>query len=96
MLLTKENLTATNASDLQTVTFPSDTMYQIEGNVKGLVEGEQEAAAPDMTRSGMARGHVVVLEFPSGLTLLLLMISLIFILLIIIIQELRGKKNFSC
>jgi hypothetical protein len=58
----KENLTASNSSDSQTVTFPSDEIYQIEVNVKGLIKGPQ--GTPDMTRTGIGRGYVVVPEFP--------------------------------
>jgi hypothetical protein len=62
----RQNITAINASDSQTVTFPSEEIYQIELNVKGLVPSNEASAAPDTTRSGIARGFVVVPEFPSG------------------------------
>jgi hypothetical protein len=91
----KQNLTATNASDSQTVTFPSNEIYQIEVNVKGLVQqGDDEAAAPDTTRSGIARGYVVVPEFPSGLITMLLLGGSIFLLLIIFKKTKIGEGQF--
>jgi hypothetical protein len=92
-LLSKENLTATNASDSQTVTFPSDAIYQIEVNVKGIVRGEQ-TAAPDTTRSGIARGYVVVPEFPSGLTTTLLLGGSMALLLIMFKKTKIGERKF--
>lgn len=92
-LLSKENLTATNASDSQTVTFPSDAIYQIEVNVKGIVRGEQ-TATPDTTRSGIARGYVVVPEFSSGLTTTLLLGSSMALLLIMFKKTKIGERKF--
>ena len=92
-LLSKENLTATNASDSQTVTFPSDAIYQIEVNVKGIVLGEQ-TAAPDTTRSGIARGYVVVPEFSSGLTTTLLLGGSMALLLIMFKKTKIGERKF--
>jgi hypothetical protein len=92
-LLSKENLTATNASDSQTVTFPSNAIYQIEVNVKGIVRGEQ-TAAPDTTRSGIARGYVVVPEFSSGLTTTLLLGGSMALLLIMFKKTKIGERKF--
>jgi hypothetical protein len=92
-LLSKENLTATNASDSQTVTFPSDAIYQIEVNVKGIVRGEQ-TATPDTTRSGIARGYVVVPEFSSGLTTTLLLGGSMALLLIMFKKTKIGERKF--
>jgi hypothetical protein len=92
-LLSKENLTAINASDSQTLTFPSDMIYQIEVNVKGIVRGEQ-TAAPDTTRSGIARGYVVVPEFSSGLTTTLLLGGSMALLLIMFKKSKIGEKKF--
>ena len=64
-LVKAENLTAVNSSDSQTVTFPADKIYQVEIDVKGVLRGE--STSPDTTRSGIARGYVVVPEFsPSS------------------------------
>ena len=93
-LLSEENLTATNASDSQTVTFPSDAIYQIEVNVKGIVRGEQTTAAPDTTRSGIARGYVVVPEFSSGVTTTLLLGGSMALLLIMFKKTKMGERKF--
>ena len=61
VVLKAENLTAVNSTDSQIITFPADKIYQIEVNVKGVLRGAD--ASPDTTRSGIARGYVVVPEF---------------------------------
>jgi hypothetical protein len=61
VVLKAENLTAINSTDSQIITFPADKIYQIEVNVRGVLRGED--ASPDTTRSGIARGYVVVPEF---------------------------------
>ena len=62
VVLKAENLTAVNSTDSQIITFPADKIYQIEVNVKGVLRGAD--VSPDTTRSGIARGYVVVPEFP--------------------------------
>jgi hypothetical protein len=59
-----ENLTAVNSTDSQTITFPTDKIYQVEVTVKGVVRGDN--SSPDTRRSGIARGYVVVPEFSSS------------------------------
>jgi hypothetical protein len=59
-----DNLTAINATDSREVSFPADAIYQIEVNVKGITRDNQ--SSPDTTRSGVARGYVVVPEFSSS------------------------------
>jgi hypothetical protein len=59
-----DNLTAVNATDSREVSFPADAIYQIEVNVKGIIRDNQ--SSPDTTRSGVARGYVVVPEFSSS------------------------------
>jgi hypothetical protein len=88
----KQNLTATNASDLQTVTFPSNEIYQIEVNVRGLVQ-DDGGASPDTTRSGIARGYVVVPEFSSGFTMMLVFGGSMALLLVIIRKTKGREKN---
>ena len=61
VVLKAENLTAVNSTDSQIITFPADKIYQIEVNVKGVLRGADAPA--DTTRSGIARGYVVVPEF---------------------------------
>jgi hypothetical protein len=61
VVLKAQNLTAVNSTDSQIITFPADKIYQIEVNVKGVLRGAD--ASTDTTRSGIARGYVVVPEF---------------------------------
>ncbi|MGI8831362.1 MAG: hypothetical protein ACR2IS_01850, partial [Nitrososphaeraceae archaeon] len=75
-----ENLTADNSTDSQTVSFPADAIFQIEIDVKGLLRGDQ--SSPDTTRSGIARGYVVVPEFSSSTSSLLVIGGLFAALLI--------------
>jgi hypothetical protein len=63
-VLKMDNLTAVNATDSREVSFPADAIYQIEVNVKGIIRDNQ--SSPDTTRSGVARGYVVVPEFSSS------------------------------
>ena len=63
-VLKMDNLTAINATDSREVSFPADAIYQIEVNVKGIIRDNQ--SSPDITRSGVARGYVVVPEFSSS------------------------------
>jgi hypothetical protein len=59
----KENLVAKNGLGTQTVTFPAKNVYQLEIKIKALQRTGQ--AVPDLSRNGIARGYVVVPEFPS-------------------------------
>ena len=59
----KENLVAKNGLGTQTVTFPAKDVYQLEIKIKALQRTGQ--AVPDLSRNGIARGYVVVPEFPS-------------------------------
>ena len=71
-VITKQDLVAKNATDTQVVTFPSNDIYQIQLEIKQLVKSGQ---TPDLTRNGIARGYVVVPEFPI-ISMLLLMGSI--------------------
>lgn len=59
----KSNLTAKDGTSTQTIDFPNNENYRIEIVVKGLVRDGQPI---DTTRNGVARGIVVVPEFPTG------------------------------
>ncbi len=59
----RENQVAQGGSDMQTMTFPADENYRIEVEVKAVTRDGQ---SPDLTRNGIARGTVVVPEFPVG------------------------------
>jgi hypothetical protein len=53
---------AEGGTDSQQITFPADENYRIEVEVKAIAAGQ----TPDLTRNGIARGIVVVPEFPAG------------------------------
>jgi hypothetical protein len=59
----QQDQVADGGSDSQSLTFPVDAAYRIEVEVKGVSEG---SGSPDLTRNGIARGTVVVPEFPVG------------------------------
>jgi hypothetical protein len=61
-VITKQSLLAKNATDTQTVTFPAKDIYQVQLQINGLLKAGQ---TPDLTRNGVARGYVVVPEFPT-------------------------------
>jgi hypothetical protein len=82
VILQKENLVARNATDTQIISFPANEIYQIEVNIKGLMKPGQ--AAPDLTRNGVARGIVVVPEFPSTTIITISIIGGLFAVLIFI------------
>jgi hypothetical protein len=82
-VITKQNLVAKNATDTQIVTFPSNDIYQIQLEIKELLKAGQ---TPDLTRNGLARGYVVVPEFPNGVALLL--IASIFTALLVVQRKL--------
>jgi hypothetical protein len=83
-VITKQNLTAKNATDTQVVTFPSNDIYQIQLEIKQLLKAGQ---TPDLTRNGIARGYVVVPEFPS--TLVTILLTSILFTTILVGQRLR-------
>ena len=62
-IYSKDNLIAKGGVDTQTIDFPSNDKYTIQVTVKGITKNEQPV---DKTRSGVARGIVVVPEFPAG------------------------------
>ena len=62
-IYSKDNLIAKGGADTQTIDFPSNDKYTIQVTVKGITKDGQPV---DKTRSGVARGIVVVPEFPAG------------------------------
>jgi len=93
-VLRAENRTAVNSTDSQTITFPTDKVYQVEVNVKGVHRGD--GSSPDTTRSGIARGYVVVPEFSSSSSGLLMVAGLLAVVVIgMRWQKSRKKKSFS-
>ena len=93
-VLRAENRTAVNSTDSQTITFPTDKVYQVEVNVKGVHRGDD--SSPDTTRSGIARGYVVVPEFSSSSSGLLMVAGLLAAVVIgMRWQKSRKKKPLS-
>ena len=86
-----DNLTAINATDSRVVSFPADAIYQIEVNVKGIIREAQ--GSPDTTRSGIARGYVVVPEFSSPSSSLVVA-GVIISALIFVARYHRGKRKY--
>lgn len=60
---TESDMVAEGGTDTQTIDFPSNENYRMEVEITGIVQEGQEV---DMTRNGIARGIVVVPEFPAG------------------------------
>jgi len=60
---TKSDLVAKSGTSTQTIDFPSNENYRVEVEVTGIAKEGQV----DQTRNGVARGIVVVPEFPAGL-----------------------------
>jgi hypothetical protein len=60
---TKSDLVAKSGTSTQTIDFPSNENYRVEVEVTGIAKDGQV----DQTRNGVARGIVVVPEFPAGL-----------------------------
>jgi hypothetical protein len=58
--------TAQGGKAQHALTFPEDKTYRVEVAVKAL---QKEGQSPDLTRNGIARGIVIVPEFPAGAVL---------------------------
>jgi hypothetical protein len=59
----QSDLVAEGGTGTQTIDFPSNENYRMEVEITGIA---QEGQPVDMTRNGIARGIVVVPEFPAG------------------------------
>ncbi len=59
----KSDLVAEGGTDTQTIDFPRNENYRIEVEITGIATVGQPV---DQTRNGVARGIVVVPEFPAG------------------------------
>jgi hypothetical protein len=86
----KENLVAKNGLGTQTVTFPAKDVYQLEIKIKALQRTGQ--AVPDLSRNGIARGYVVVPEFPSAIAETLAMLGALSVSMIMI-RKIDTKKE---
>jgi hypothetical protein len=87
VIIAKPNLLAKNAVDTQTITFPAKDIYQIQLQIKGL---QKTGQTTDLTRNGIAKGYVVVPEFPSSSATIFLIGGLFGALLII--QRSRKRR----
>jgi hypothetical protein len=87
-VITKQNLIATNAAGTETIVFPANEIYHMQVKITELVKAGQ---TPDLTRNGVATGYVVVPEFPT-MTSTILMIGGLFAALIII-QRANSRKG---
>jgi hypothetical protein len=77
--------TANGGTDTQVIDFPTNDEYRIEVRVAGLLRDGQAA---DMTRNGVARGIVVVPEFPTGA-----MLAIAGIVGAMLVMQKFGKRN---
>lgn len=62
----KSDLVAEGGTSTQTIDFPRNENYRVEVEITGIAK---EGQPTDETRNGIARGIVVVPEFPSGFIL---------------------------
>jgi hypothetical protein len=81
-------LLAKNAADTETIVFPANHIYHMEVQITGLVKAGQ---TPDLTRNEVATGYVVVPEFPT-MTSTIMIIGGLFAPLIII-QRTNSRKR---
>ena len=86
-VITKQNLIAKNAAGTETIVFPANEIYHMQVKITELVKAGQ---TPDLTRNGVATGYVVVPEFPT-MTSTILIIGGLFAALIII-QRTSSRK----
>jgi hypothetical protein len=63
---TQSDLVARGGTGTQTIDFPSDENYRMEVEITGIMQDGQPV---DQTRNGIARGIVIVPEFPIGVML---------------------------
>lgn len=82
---------AKNGSDSKPITFPVNATYRIEAHVKGII-AEGQSSPPDTSRNGIARGTVVIPEFPITWTIA----AVIGMLLLIILHFIGcGRKGLK-
>lgn len=71
----KTDLMAVSGTATQTLSFPRDDSYQLEIAVKGLMKESQQSV--DESRNGIARGVVVIPEFPVNVIMIVSTTALI-------------------
>ena len=87
-VITKQNLLAKNAADTETIVFPAKEIYHMELAITGLLKVGQ---TPDFTRNGVATGYVVVPEFPTAMSTMLIIGAILGT--IIILQRVNPRQN---
>jgi hypothetical protein len=84
----KTDQTASGGAGEQTgLNFPSDANYRVEVAVKAL---QKQGQSPDLTRNGVARGTVVVPEFPPSVSTFLAIGAALGA--VVLVQRKFGKK----
>ena len=86
-VITKQNLLAKNAAGTETIVFPAAETYHMQVKITGLVK---PGLTPDFTRNGVATGYVVVPEFPTSISVALIMGVLLGTL--IVFQRVSSRK----
>jgi len=76
----KNNLLAVNGTDVQAISFPADDTYEIVVNITGI---NRQGETLDESRNGIATGIVVVPEYPSGFTPIIVASGLAVIMLLV-------------
>ena len=87
----KIDLIAKGGSDTQTINLAKNGTYHIEIRIKEL---DRNGSAPDQTRNGVARGIVIVPEFPAGSYILSLVAGL-FVAAVVASQRIVKSRNIS-
>lgn len=80
-------LTANGGTDTLAIDFPSNENYRIEIQVQGIA---QDGGSVDKTRNGVARGTVVVPEFPAGVLVVTLALASI-----VLVQRYARNQGFK-
>ena len=75
----KNNLVAVNGTDVQAISFPADDTYEIVVNITGI---NRQGETLDESRNGIATGIVVIPEYPSGFTPIIVASGLAVIMLL--------------
>jgi hypothetical protein len=68
-------LLAKNAADTETIVFPANQIYHMELQITGLVKAGQ---TPDLTRNEVATGYVVVPEFPTMTSTIMIIVDYLY------------------
>jgi len=86
----KNNLLAVNGTDVQAISFPADDTYEIVVNITGI---NRQGETLDESRNGIATGIVVVPEYPSGFTPIIVASGLAVIMLLVGLPALSLRRT---